>query len=121
MEQAYAQALERLASTKTMGESELYEKLRAHLVATGRLKLLPGLLRELRKGAAQRTAQASVLEVASEGERTEAEAAAKALGVDATAQVNPDLIRGWKLTADGVLTDRSARHSLIDLYRRVTS
>lgn len=118
---SYSQALERILSKKGVDEVEVYKNLRAHLTATGRLKLLPGILQSLRMSAAQRMTQEPLLEVASEEERKEAETAAKAMGIDTKAKVNPDLVRGWRLRANGTVTDRSAKRALIDLYRRVTA
>jgi len=93
-----------------------------HLKDAGRLKLLPGILRSLRAEQQQSESRSAVLEVASEQEKAGAIREAKAMGIDAqTVRINPDLISGWRVRHDSVLIDHSAKRSLIDLYRRITS
>lgn len=121
MVKAYAQAIDTLIRARGMRPDDVFGNLRAHLAATGRLKLLPQLARELKVLEERRKAEAPLLEVASEAERAAAEAAARAQGVEAAAQVNPDLVRGWRLRANGAVTDRSAKRSLIELYRAITT
>ena len=116
----YSQAIDRLIREKGMDEAVVFEKLRAHLAESGRLKILPQLLRELRTLDARRGVEAPFLEIASEEDRAAAESAAKAQGIEAKAQINPDLIRGWRLRANGTLTDHSAKRSLVELYRSIT-
>lgn len=76
-----------------------YDTLIAHLKRSGRLKLLPRILRELRMQQAR--------EVSRELSRE-------------TALENPSLIFGWREIRDGVLTDTTGKRALIDIYQRVT-
>jgi hypothetical protein len=77
-----------------------YEKFIAHLKATGRMKLLPQVLREL-KEAEQRVKHLK------RGKETAAE--------------NPSLISGWRSIEDGVLTDTTGKRALIEIYKKITS
>ena len=93
----------------------------AHLKRTGRMKLLPKVLRELRVQEAREKLRQPLVEVASEGEAAFALKAASASGIVAKeARVNPSLVSGWRARAEGKLIDRSAKHALIDIYRRIT-
>ena len=77
-----------------------YEKFIAHLKRTGRMKLLPAVLRELKVEAAR------VEKLASRRE---------------TAQGHHALIKGWREIKDGQLEDHTAKGALIEIYRRITS
>lgn len=70
----------------------------AHLKRTGRMKLLPLVLRELRQEEA----------------RAKNIAPRRETSVD-----NPSLISGWRTVENGVLTDRTAKSALIDIYRNI--
>jgi F0F1-type ATP synthase delta subunit len=118
MEKVYAQALGNLIA-RGMREDEAFEKLRAHLSETGRLKLLPALLRELKTLNERSQARSALLEVASTQDAPAAEEAAKREGIVATAVVNPALITGWRLTTGDTLIDRSGKRALVDLYRSI--
>ena len=120
MVRAYAKAIDLLIRERGMKEDEVFTKLTEHLKATGRLKLLPQLLSELRRIEKRNEAHAPVLEAASEKEVKEAEAAAKKEGVSAKAVVNPDLVTGWRLVGADILIDRSGKRALLDLYRAIT-
>jgi hypothetical protein len=75
-----------------------YDAFIAHLKRTGRLKLLPLVLRELR----------------------EAEDRAKKFGVKKeTVKENPSLISGWRSIENGVLTDRTGKKALLDIYKNI--
>jgi F0F1-type ATP synthase delta subunit len=114
----YAAAVDKLAAS---GTSDVVADLVAHLKRRGRLKLLPGILAELKKMAAKRSVSAAHLEAASEAELKEAkELIAKEGIVAAEAVINPDLLRGWRVRAGGMLVDRSGKRGLIDLYQRIT-
>jgi hypothetical protein len=76
-----------------------YADLKKHLERTGRLKLLPKILRELRTREARAKAVTPRRETAAE---------------------NPSLISGWREVKDGVLTDRTGKRALIDIYTNVT-
>ncbi len=68
----------------------------AHLRETGREKLLPRILRELKRIDARAQSFGELLEVASAAEKASAEKEAHALGITAHAQVNHGLISGWR-------------------------
>ena len=75
-----------------------YEHFIAHLKRTGRMKLLPQVLRELRRE----------------------EANAKRLSPQKeTVAENPALISGWRQIENGILTDRSGKSALIDMYKKI--
>jgi len=75
-----------------------YEEFVAHLRRTGRLKLLPQVLRELRRDEVYARKFAP---------RTE------------TAAENPALISGWRTIENGVLTDNTGKGALIDMYKKI--
>ncbi len=121
MEKEYAQAL---AESITQGADEkvLADGLIKHLKAEGRSKLLPGILRELKRLDERAQKLAPSVEVASESESKEALREAAEAGITAPhATVNPSLIRGWRARAGGTLIDRSAKRALVDLYQRITN
>lgn len=121
MENAYAQALAQ-AVRRGDDEAALVQGLTAHLAREGRSKLLPGIVRELKRIAAAETKLNPHIEVASDSERAAAQAAARAQGIETSdIRVNPDLIRGWRARAGSRLIDRSAKHALVDLYQRITN
>jgi F0F1-type ATP synthase delta subunit len=44
------------------------------------------------------------------------------MGIKATdVQVNPSLIKGWRILQKDTLIDRSAKKSLVDLYTNITN
>lgn len=97
-------------------------KLIAHLRSMGRLKLLPQIMRELKRIMAHRTALAAKVEVAHKSEAPAALKAAAELGIKAKhAEVNPSLISGWRARKGGVLVDQSGKRALIDIYQKVTA
>lgn len=114
----HAQAVSNLLARPGADESLIAEQLIAHLKKSGRTKMLPSILRDLRALSLRSQKSAAHLEVATEAER---EGAAKAAGVLLSETVvNPSLIRGWRLTKGSQLTDKSGKRALIDLYRRIT-
>lgn len=118
----YAKAIARIEERGTLTGSALGEKLIAYLRAHGREKLLPKILTELRAGEAKQKIRRPLVEVASEKEKHEALRLAKDAGIDATdARVNHALIRGWRAKGNGALVDASAKRSLLELYRNITS
>lgn len=122
MEKQYAQAIEMLRSRPGTDDKKLVNELVAHLKAAGRVKLLPGILRELNVLEYRRGKLAPSVEAASEKEAHAAVAEAKKQGIDvAKARVNHALISGWRGRSGSTLVDKSAKQGLIDLYRRVTS
>lgn len=121
MEKVYAQAIENLLA-KGGEEKNVVKDLTAHLKATGRMKLLPRILRELKVLEARKGHLTSVVEVASEKEAHHALSEAKKHGIEAAkAHVNHSLIKGWRARSGGMLVDLSAKRGLIDLYRKVTN
>ena len=116
----YAQVLKRL-SEKGTDEGTIVKNLIAHLRDTGRMKLLPGILRELKTREAESEALASSVEVAKASDEKRALAAAKEAGVTVDkATVNPSLLSGWRARSGSQLVDRSGKRQLIELYRNIT-
>lgn len=117
MERTYAQVIGR-AVRKGEPEDALLKRLFAHLEVTGRMKLLPGILRELRAQVKHARKQAPVLEVAS----TDEEARARAEGANAkTVVVNEALVSGWRERSGSSLTDRSGKTALVEIYRNIVT
>lgn len=75
-----------------------YEAFITHLKRTGRMKLLPAVLRELKEQEAREKKLAPRRETAAE---------------------NPDLISGWREIKSGRLADRSSKGALIKIYQKV--
>lgn len=120
MQKQYAQALHSLLAKEGVKEKDVFEKLVAHLKATGRMKLLPGIARELKKAAFRTRSEEAHVEVAHKSDEHHALAEAKQFGIEAAhAQVNPSLIRGWRARQGSTLVDRSGKRALIDLYRSI--
>jgi len=121
MEKTYAKALYDLASKPGADAGTLVESFISHLKAEGRLKLLPRVLRELKRLNARNESLGDLLEVASEKEAAHAHAEAKALGIDAKPVVNETLVSGWRARTGSRVIDRSGKRALLDLYRSITS
>jgi F0F1-type ATP synthase delta subunit len=122
MDKLYAKALDDLAHRDGANVKKLVADLTSHLKETGRTKLLPGILRQLKVIEARRAKLAPSVEVASEKESAHALKEAAARGISASkAQVNHALIKGWRARSGGTLIDKSAKRGLIDIYRNVTS
>lgn len=122
MEKVYAQALQSLLSKEGANETQILDQLFAHLKATGRMKLLPGIKRELQKAQDRTHMQEAQIEVAHKDESDVAIAEAGKLGIHATrTHVNPSLIRGWRARQGSQLIDHSGKRALVDLYRRITA
>jgi hypothetical protein len=77
-----------------------YEALHKHLEETGRLKLLPRILRELKRDEERKR---------------------ELKGRKETAKENPSLISGWRFIENGILTDRTAKSALIEIYQKITA
>jgi F0F1-type ATP synthase delta subunit len=120
MEKTYAKALFELSSKPGADSKKLVETLIAHLRETGRLKLLPRILRELKRLDARASTLSETLEVASESEKASATKEAKELGITAHATVNSDLVSGWRAQTGSRIIDRSGKRALLDLYKRIT-
>ena len=120
MEKEYALVLSKQLENG-MDEEKLVAGLVGHLKAEGRMKLLPGIVRELKNLHARTSALLPTIEIASESEKAAALSAAKAEGIASPeVRVNPSLIRGWRLRSKDTLVDRSAKQALVDLYQRIT-
>ncbi len=116
----YASALARLSATTSPADAT--KGLVAALTAKGRIKLLPVILREMKRMEAGKLATAPLVEVARAGDAKKALAAAEAEGVTAKeAVVNESLLSGWRARGNGTLVDRSGKKNLLDLYRKITS
>ncbi|HUX81133.1 MAG TPA: F0F1 ATP synthase subunit delta [Candidatus Paceibacterota bacterium] len=118
----YTRLLEAAAET---GSAEVAQvavtKLMMHLQSSGRVNMLPQIVRELRKVAAYRHTLRPRVEVASQKEAPEALSAAAEFGIHAPeATINPSLIRGWRAQENGRLIDHSAKHALAHIYQKVT-
>lgn len=77
-----------------------YDSFIAHLTRTGRLKLLPYVLRELREEEAYTKKLAPRKETAAD---------------------NPALISGWRTIENGILTDHTGKSALIDIYKKIAA
>jgi len=75
-----------------------YHAFITHLKRTGRIKLLPLVLRELKVRAARAKKLAPMMETVSE---------------------NPSLISGWRKLENGILTDNTGKRALIDIYKKI--
>jgi len=121
MEKEYAQALARSFRSGT-DEAKLVDGFVKHLKEEGRMKLLPGILRELKNIQARAEKLAPSIEIAHESERASARAGAKEAGIDTdNVRVNDTLIRGWRARSGGMIIDRSAKQALVDLYQKITN
>ncbi len=117
----YAQVLRNLSLKGDASDATIVKNLMQHLKASGRMKLLPGILRELKTEEAEAAALAPSVEVARKEDQKQALTAAKAAGVEVEeATVNPDLISGWRARSGSQLVDRSGKKQLIELYRNIT-
>jgi F0F1-type ATP synthase delta subunit len=118
---AYAQALYQLSKKEGASAATLVKNVVKNLKESGRLKLLPHILRELRILDAQFASLSSIVEVAHKEDSAHALKAARAAGIEsAHAVVNPSLIRGWRARRGGTLVDASGKRRLIELYRNIT-
>jgi F0F1-type ATP synthase delta subunit len=96
-------------------------KLIMHLKSSGRMKMLPQIVRELKKVAARRHALRPTVEVAHGKDAEKALSAAADEGLIAEeASINPALIRGWRARKGDTLVDRSAKRALLSIYQKVT-
>ncbi len=121
MEKVYAQAVIELEA-KGVKTPELTKHLIAHLTKAGRLKLLPKILRELKKIDARHAKEWSALEVASDADTAHAKKELESMGVHVgEVKKNPSLIKGWRILQKDTLIDRSAKKSLVNLYTNITN
>jgi hypothetical protein len=122
MADAYAAFLESVVRTRDEQlAAHALEKLIAHLRASGRMPLLPRLLREVRRTLSREAALAPRVEVARKADAAAALQEAAEAGIRAPhAVVNASLIHGWRASENGRLVDHSAKQALIDIYQKVT-
>lgn len=121
MEREYAQALSESLARGT-DEAKLVDGLVKHLKEEGRMKLLPGIVRELKRLQTETAKLLPTLEIASEADRASSIQAAKEAGIETgEITVNPSLIKGWRARSGSVLVDRSAKQALVDLYQKITN
>ncbi len=117
----YAKAIYRLKQRGDLTDAQIAENLRLHLTRAGKTKLLPAIVRELKRLSYMKQ-DVSVVEIASEAARIPAVAAAKELGnQEQDVRINDALISGWRVKTRDTLIDRSGKRFLIDLYRSVTN
>lgn len=119
----YTRLLEMVAETgDEKAADEAVHKLVAHLKSSGRMKMLPQIMGELKRVAGRRRLLAPRLEVASQEGKAQAVKEAKAEGIEAKeVRVNPSLVSGWRGIVGGTLVDRSGKRALIDIYQKVTT
>jgi F0F1-type ATP synthase delta subunit len=117
----YAEAIVHAAHAEKPNAKELVANLKKHLEEQGRLKLLPHILRELRRIEAQEAKLAPMVEVAHQKDGLHAlKKAAEEHGIHAAkVHVNHTLVQGWRASGNGKLVDASAKRQLIDLYKKV--
>lgn len=118
----YTRLLEATAELEDKTASDrAVTKLILHLKSAGRMKMLPEIVRELKKVAARRHSLRPHIEVAHEKESAAALLAAAHEGIIAKhASVNPSLIHGWRARSGDKLIDRSAKRALLHIYQQVT-
>lgn len=122
MEKEYAQAMASMSRSAGLDVATLVNGLVKHLKASGRMKLLPGIVRELKRENNRKEKLAPVLEVASTTEEAGAKAVLSKEGIVVEKTiVNPSLIRGWRARAGGLLWDHSAKRALTDIYKKITN
>lgn len=120
MEKQYAEAIYR-SSQQGTDPDVLMRTLSEHLRSRGRLKLLPRILRELKRLHARRSRSKDRIEIAGEQYRSEAIDTARSLGMAAEPVIVPDLVSGWRAFGKGSMIDRSGKRALLDLYRSITA
>ncbi len=118
----YTRLLEATAELEDKAHADAaVTKLILHLKSSGRIKMLPQIVSELRRVAARRHALQPVVEVASEKESAVALRAAANEGIIAKrALVNSSLISGWRARGAGKLIDHSAKAALVSIYKKIT-
>jgi len=105
-----------------MDEAKAVDGLIALLKKEGKMKLLPGIVRELRNLEARAQVLAPKVEVAHKADEAEALAEAAKHGIIAKhASVNHALVSGWRAQANGKLVDRSGKRMLTDIYQNVVA
>lgn len=122
MEKEYAQAVAEMGRREGADEAAIVSGLVRDLKVSGRTKLLPGILRELRTIHARDQKLAPVLEVASSKDEAKGREAMRKEGIEIESViVNPSLIQGWRARANGLLWDQSAKRALTDIYKKITN
>lgn len=121
MEKIYAQAIAKKVR-EGANEEDLVKALSLHLKRMGRVKLLPRIVSELKREVARTQKSEAVLELANESLREDALKELAALGIVVQdVRVNSDLIEGWRVRTQDTVLDKSAKRSLVELYKRITA
>ena len=122
MEKEYAHAVATMSRREGADEAAIVSGLMRELRLSGRSKMLPGILRELRTLEAREQRLAPVLEVATSRDEAAGREAMKKEGIEIEkVVVNPSLIQGWRVRANGLLWDQSAKRALTDIYKKITN
>lgn len=121
MEKTYARAVFNLSQKPEASADEIVKTLVAHLKEVGREKLLPRILRELKRLDERSSSLGEILEVASEQEKALAMKEAQELGITAPAVINDVLVSGWRARTGSRVIDRSGKRALLDLYRTIAA
>lgn len=97
-----------------------YEKFIEYLRTTGRLKLLPKILMELKINEAKESQRRVKTEIARQDDEADAKKAMSSYGIETESiTINPTLISGWRILNTKKLIDGSAKRSLIEIYQKV--
>jgi F0F1-type ATP synthase delta subunit len=121
MEKVYAQAIAKKVR-EGADEADLVKALQLHLERMGRVKLLPRIVAELKREVARNAKTEPVLELAHEGLREGALKELSSLGLSVSdIRINTDLIEGWRVRTEDTVLDKSAKRSLVELYKRITA
>ncbi|MBP6869036.1 MAG: hypothetical protein KBC16_02930 [Candidatus Pacebacteria bacterium] len=121
MEKIYAQAIAKKVR-EGANEEDLVKALSLHLERMGRVKLLPRIVAELKREVARKEKSEAVLELAHEGLRESALKELSSLGLSVNdVRINTDLIEGWRVRTASSVLDKSAKRSLVELYKRITA
>lgn len=122
LSQQYALELAQALDCADVNEDVLVENLIKNLRSRGREKLLPSIVRELKKIRMQERKKEPCVEIAREEDREKVRAGVDELGVSTySVTVNPTLVRGWRVRAQGRLIDNTTKKALIELYRVIIS
>lgn len=101
------------------------EQLVAYMKARGHSSLLPAVMRRVEREAAQNSSGVVTLARADDAEKFASNIAASLENLQTTAagyrvRVDPALVGGYSVRANGKLVDRSYRTALVNLYQRIT-
>ncbi len=118
LSQRYALGFVHALDTADVSDEILVENLIKDLSSRGRMKLLQSIVRELKKIYMQERKKEPCVEIAREEDREKVCAGVHELGISSySVTVNPTLVRGWRVHAQGRLIDNTTKQALIELYR----